>query len=189
MPRLLLLDINGVLCCKQRYISDLSEHINQLSLEPKCELLKLKSYTVMLRPGYREFLDFCFEHFTVAFYSSTTYSNANAILNKLLTSKQKNKTLFRWFRDRTQLDPDFGQNPKIMKHDTVKKLVDVFNCPLINEERKFNYDNTLLCDDSEQKTRFNPDKNIVIFPEFTGDPHDQVLNKMTKTLLERFDQL
>lgn len=182
MSRLLLLDINGVLCCKYK------KHNDQLS-ESKCDLLELKSYTVILRPGYREFLNFCYENFTVAFFSSTTYHNANAILEKLLTPEHKSKTLFRWFRDRTRLDPHYGINPEIKKHDTIKKLEDVFNCPLINEDRKYGPGNTLLCDDSVQKTRFNEPKNVVIFPKFKGNPNDRVLIKMTKTLLDRFEQL
>lgn len=183
MSRLLLLDINGVLCCKYKKDNDLSERLSH------SDLLELKSYSVMLRPGYREFLNFCYEHFTVAFFSSTTRQNANAILEKILTPEHKSKTLFRWFRDRTQLDPHYGIIPEIEKHDTVKKLEDVFNCPLFNEDRKYGLGNTLLCDDSAQKTRFNESKNIVIFPEFKGDPNDRVLSEMTQTLLDRFEQL
>ena len=191
--RLLLLDINGVLCCKSEHknaLEEVTEDLTNCNLnEIKLEILKLSTYNVTLRPNYREFLEFCYENFSVGFFSSTTYPNANAILEKILTPEQKAKTILKWFRDHTHLDPDFGSNPEIVFHDTIKKLSDIFDNPIINGNRKFSPKNTLLCDDSEIKTRFNDPKNIVIFKGFKGDPEDKVLYEMINVLSKRFEEL
>jgi hypothetical protein len=178
--RLLVLDINGVLCCKMPKNSIISEQL---------ELLELKRYTVIMRPGYREFLDFCYDNFTVAFFSSTTYSNANAILDKLLSSEQKSRTAFRWVRGRTHFDPDYLNDSQTTFHDTIKKLSDIFDNPIINDKRKYNESNTILCDDSEVKTRFNEKKNIIIFKPFEGDENDNILFEMMKMIPDYFENL
>lgn len=92
--KLLLLDIKGVLC---------------RTVDPEEDLvdLKLGRYNVIFRPGCREFLAKCYQHFTVGFMSSTTYKNAGPILEALLTKEQQKKTLLKWFRDRTSLDPNW----------------------------------------------------------------------------------
>ena len=156
--RLLILDINGVLCCKIA---------NQ----------------VVLRPDYKEFLSFCFDNFTVAFFSSTTYKNANAIINKLLSSEQRSKVAFFWYRDRTRKDHEMGG------YSTIKNLIDVFDNPVINKENKYNKYNTLICDDSPTKLRFNDEQNVIIVQEFKGDKEDQVLHNMIKEISSRFEEL
>src|SRR5437016_4527223 len=95
--KLLLLDINGLLCCKTTKMS-----VNDTFLTS----LQLKNYQVILRPYYKEFLHFCYTHFNVGFYSSTSKFNASIILKALLTEEQIKQTLLLWFRDRTYLDPD-----------------------------------------------------------------------------------
>lgn len=173
--RLLLLDINGLLCCKLSKQDEINENL---------EILELSTYKVAMRPGCHEFLEFCYHNFTVGFFSSTTYPNANAILEKLLTSEQKKATVFKWFRDRTRFDPD-----PTTPYDTIKKLEDVFDNPSVNSDKKYHSRNTLLCDDSKVKTRFNDPINIVIFEAFKGEEDDQVLFEMMKLLPKRFEDL
>lgn len=173
--RLLILDINGLLCCKVS-----KDHVP----DARTEILELGKYNVILRPHARKFLECCYRDYTVAFFSSTTYTNANLILEKLLTAQQKESTCFRWFRDRTRLDSAGNKD-----YDTIKNLADVFDNPVINEKRIFNWSNTLLCDDSKIKTRFNPDKNIIIFKAFEGDPDDNILLEMMDVISERFIEL
>src|SRR5680860_1896755 len=107
---LIILDINGILCWK--YPLDRSF--------PDLESFKLSHYNVVLRPKIREFLDFCYSYADVGFFSSTTPSNANAILNHILTPSQRKKTIFFWYRDRTKLDPSYGSDPSIKIGDTIK---------------------------------------------------------------------
>lgn len=178
--RLLILDINGVLCCKVSKDSKIGDAL---------ELLVLNAYTIIMRPGYREFLDFCYKNYTVAFFSSTTYSNASVILEKLLTHEQKSATAFCWFRDRTHSDPDYQKDSNIRIHDTIKILSDVFDDPTVNAEHKYHSRNTLLCDDSKTKNRFNNSNNVVIFEPFIGEKNDKVLYEMMDVLSQRFVNL
>lgn len=173
--RLLLLDINGLLCCKK------PKDWCSVNLE----VIELNSYKVVKRPGYSEFLDFCYSNFSVGFFSSTTKLNSDYIIDGLLTIQQRNKTVLMWFRDRTHFDPDCGKN----SNDTIKKLQDIFDNPVINANRKYHSGNTILLDDSSVKTRFNDPKNIVICKAFEGNDDDQEFFEMMKIIPERFDEL
>ena len=144
---LLILDISGLLCCK-------------------VPLENSHKSKVILRPHVRQFLEACYATYTVGFFSSTTFKNANAILKGLLTTEQESQTLFRWYRDRTQFDPEYPTNRFIKVYDTVKYISDVLNNPLVNMNRLYNYQNTIICDDSLHKVRFNPKANVVLVPKF-----------------------
>lgn len=172
--RLLILDINGLLCCKMPKSYPNTE----------LEILELKSYKVLMRPGYREFLDLCYNNFTIAFFTSTYEGNANAILKKLLTAEQQKVTAFKWFRDRTHFDPD-SSTP----YNTIKKLQDIFDNPVINADRKYHSSNSILTDDSPTKTRFNDPKNIVICEPFTGKEEDHVLFELFELIMDKFNNL
>lgn len=172
--KLIVLDINGVLCTK-----------TQDNVE-KNEGIKLATYNVIFRPEYRKFLNFCYENYDVGFFSSTTYKNASLILKKLLTPEQYKKTVFMWFRDRTVLDPDFNKDPEIKQFDTIKRLSDIIDNPIVNHDRRYNYQNTVLIDDSQRKTRFNDPFNIVIVPPYDGSKEDDILESIMEEILIKF---
>lgn len=178
MSNLLILDINGVFCTKTR--------TGEIPKDSKLEHLKLNKYYVTLRPNARKFLEFCFENYIVAFFSSTTPTNSKKILEKLLTEEQQTKTKFQWFRDRTHFDPDY---PKCDEFATIKKLSDVWDNPTVNEKRAFSEKNTLLCDDSVTKTRFNPKTNVIVIPPFNGDENDVALLDKINEIKHAFDVL
>lgn len=186
--KLVILDINGLLCRK--------------TTEGKADL-SLGRYGVVVRPGAREFLEFCYQNFDVGIFSSTTYKNASPILDFLLTAEQQKKTKFKWFRDRTSLDPQWGSSElsadpswdldefhdkKIEQYSTVKKIGDVLSAPQINEDRKYTLENTLIVDDSLMKMRFNPKKNVVIVAPFEKEEDDLLCN-LGEVLLGRFKEL
>lgn len=155
--RLILLDLNGVLCRK-------------ITSGPMPEnAFDLRAYAVEPRPGVTEFLEFCYSHYAVGFFSSTTFKNADPILKKLLTPEQYKLSTIKWFRDRTRFDPDNTN------HETVKVLKDLFENPVTNYDRVWNETNTLLIDDSEQKTRFNSKGNVLLVKSYTGDSQDREL--------------
>lgn len=189
---LLILDINGLLCCK---------------VQPDCteaDLRPNKHYSVILRPGYAEFLQQCYAHYEVGFFSSTTEPNASAILKALLTKEQFKQTKFIWYRDRTSLDPDWQAdqihydetwndlefNQEIKAHDTIKLLNNVWNNPMINAKRKYNSKNTLICDDSAMKLRYNSQQNCLIVSEYvyTSD-ENTTLKEIWNDIVERMQQL
>jgi hypothetical protein len=192
--KLLILDVSGVLCHKQ--IDD--KGIDPIFLKnlstggsnnEKLEVLRVKGYNIILRPYLREFLEFCYASYDVAFLSSTTYSNCTAILDRILTVKQHKDTVFKWFRDHTHYDPSFGTDSKIKPYDTVKYLSDVWNNPVINADRLYSPDNTIICDDSEGKMRYNPKENTITVVPFDGNPNDTVLLELIKDIPSRFDVL
>lgn len=174
--QLLLLDINGLFC----YKIPKNKAVESVSLE----IIELNSYKVIMRPGYREFFDFCYDHYTVGFFTSTNQWNVDIILNKVLNRKQMKNTAFKWYRDRTRFDPDSENS-----YDTIKKLEDVFDNPVINKERKYHSGNTVLIDDSETKTRFNDPKNILICEPFIGKEDDRILFELMELLPEKFKEL
>lgn len=172
--KLLILDINGVLCCKVNKNSNINLQM---------QTINLNNYTVILRPGCREFLEYCYKNYNVGFYSSTPFYNANAILNILLTKEQHQNTIFKWYRDRTHIDPENK------KFGTIKKIEDIFDNPVINEKFLYSYNNTILCDDSFSKTRFNNYKNIIIIPTFTGNSNDITLYNLINEIDKKFTEL
>lgn len=168
--KLLLLDINGLLCCK----------VPKSVKNP--DVLKLNSYNVLPRPNYIEFLETLYSRYTIGFFSSTCEWNVNPILNKLLTPEQKKATVLLWFRDRTRLDPDDSG------FATIKMLKDVFENPMFNAKRLYNESNTILIDDCNIKTRFNNPDNIITCKSFTGqDDDDHELLDLIETISERFE--
>src|SRR5437868_14100253 len=94
--KLLILDLNGVLC-KKKY---------------KC-----------IEPiqGCCEFLKECSKHFKLALWTSGTSKN-HAEFVEWIQRESQIKFEFCWYREFTQLDPDYGINPKIKPHDTIKNL-------------------------------------------------------------------
>lgn len=151
MYKLLLLDINGLLCCKKN------------------------NHKIILRPYYKEFLDFCYLHFNVGFFTSTTEKNAKLILNQLLTQEQFNQTTLMLFRQHTHRD---YESYKI--YDTIKNLNDVY-------DTMYHDKNTILIDDSPEKVRYNNPKNIIICETFKGDENDNHLIELMHKIVEQFE--
>jgi hypothetical protein len=164
LDKLLLLDINGLLCCKV----------------PKGQGLSIKSYDVILRPYYKEFLDWCYKHYKVGYFSSTSAINAKLILNYLLTPEQKEHCVLFWFRDKTQLDP----YPK-KRYDTIKSLIDVYD----HVEYVFNDCNTLIIDDSYNKVRFNLQKNVLLCQPYKNDKDDDELIRLMSDIVTKYSLL
>lgn len=184
--QLLILDINGLLCNK---VMPPKAGEPETPIPEGLEVLQLDYYKVVLRPGVREFLARCYDEFTVGFYSSTTFPNANAILEVLLTDEQKKATAFRWYRDRVRFDPAYGSGIEVDKHSTVKRLEDILENAVVNWHRRYNWYNTILCDDSQKKTRFNPNHNVVLISKFENDPSDQTLIGVMPIFLRAFENL
>ncbi len=167
--KLCIFDVNGVFCCKV----------------PKSQPadVKLRSYNIFLRPFYQEFLEFCYNNYKIAFFSSTNRHNVDVILKNILTQDQQKETCFVWCRDRTHFDPDTDS------FETIKILDDVFTNPIVNHNRLYSAKNTILVDDSKAKTRYNNDKNVLICEPFTGLVKNQHLYDLMTLIPEKFGQL
>jgi hypothetical protein len=192
---LLVLDINGVLCYKHVKGKGTAGVKSEVKGEKVLEVnekttFKAPSYRVTQRPHLDQFLGFCFEHYNIGFLSSTTFKNANHILQAVLSKEQFDATLFCWYRDHTHFDPDYKPGQKgVTKFETVKYIADIYNNPVVNYNRVFHPNNVLLVDDSEQKTRFNPAQNIILVSPYTGSADDNELQRLLEELPARFAQL
>lgn len=152
---LIVLDMNKLLCDKIYQFDG--------TKKPDFETIVVNThFTVFIHPAARAFLEFCFQMADVGFWTSTTKRNAAPILEHLLTEEQKQKTVFRWYRDRTRLHPRFRKDSDILHYQTVKKLKDVWTCPTINAMRCYSAANTVICDDDPQKLEVNDPANVVI---------------------------
>lgn len=181
MARLLILDINGVLC----------HNVNKEGREPifeGSEIIETPRYLSVVRPGCYNFLDHCYQNYNVGFFSSTTYSNAGPILDAILNQDQKKATIFRWFRDRTRLDPDYGKEG-ITHFDTVKIIQDVLDCPIVNPRRIYNIKRTLIVDDDLKKLRFNCKENNVLMKKYQGEKDDNELIELAGLIDQLFESL
>jgi hypothetical protein len=178
--KLIVLDINGLFC----------EKLVRGSL-PADEVLRTVDtgkYTVVIRPGAKALLDFIYKFADVGFFSSTSVTNAKNIINSLLTKSQKKRAKFMWFRDRVQLDPDYGQEG-VSKFDTVKNLTQIFLSPELNESRKYSPLNTLIIDDDFKKVRFNDERNILVVPSYRVSDEKDDTNFIISQIREKFEEL
>ena len=128
-------------------------------------VIETKTAIFEVRPGTYEFLDQCFQEFHVAIWSSTTFTNANVLIDQIFTHEQREALVFKWFRDRTRYDPDYGKDESVKEFDTVKMINDIYDCPAPTFQRRWTSGNVLLLDDTQQKMRFNEEKNYLIIAE------------------------
>lgn len=156
--KLLVLDLNGLLCYKVH---------PPYEKNSDNDFLDRKFYRVYRRPGVEEFLIWCMDNYDVAVWSSTTTFNAESILKWIFPKRgMLFKLRFSWYRNNTNLDPDFELDPRVENYDTVKNLANIWSHPNINESRQYSKTNTLIIDDSIRKTRFNNSDNVLIVEKF-----------------------
>lgn len=173
MNKLVILDINGLLCKRID---------KEVIYDNKLKCIKLHAYNVILRPYYKEFLQHCYNYYHVGIFTSGNHKNTKIILDALLTKEQLKNTAFIWCRDRNRLDPDFNTDIFTTNFDTIKYLQDIYDNPIVNENRIYNASNTLLLDDSYRKCRFNNPNNVMICNTFTGNVNDTYLQQLIHLL-------
>ncbi|MED6140402.1 hypothetical protein PIB30_092804 [Stylosanthes scabra] len=151
--KLLVLDINGLLA-------------DIVSPPPK-DLIPdsiIARRAIFKRPFYLEFLNFCFEKFEVAIWSSRTKKNTDMVTDYLMGS-MKHKLLFCWDAfhcTKTSFKtPENKHKPLVFKD--LRKIWEKHDPCLPWEKGYYNESNTLLLDDSPYKALLNPPQNSV-FP-------------------------
>ncbi|CAJ1833861.1 unnamed protein product, partial [Sphenostylis stenocarpa] len=116
------------------------------------------------RPFYLDFLNFCFEKFEVAVWSSRTRKNIDTVIDYLM-GNMKQRLLFCWdlsYCTETSfktLENNF--KPLVLKD--LRKIWEKHDSNLPWEKGYYNESNTLLLDDSPYKALLNPPYNSV-FP-------------------------
>ncbi len=184
---LVILDVSGLLCCKishsvaKKRLGDCFKSARKSPGPPQANrgqspplggrdipssTLQLRSYSLLARPGVVAFLEKLLEQYAVAIFSSTTEINLGQILAWLLPSGLQQRLTFVWDRSRTRLDPEYGRKPHISAYQTIKQLVDVWDCPTFNAQRQWGSCNTLLVDHELAKLRFNNPSNFLLTSEW-----------------------
>ncbi|CAL1392248.1 unnamed protein product [Linum trigynum] len=144
--KLLILDLNGLL-------------VDVVTCPPKDRTpdkrVGIRSFFV--RPGYLDFLNFCYQRFEVAVWSSRTRKNINILIDYLF-GDMKSSLLFCWDLSHCTTT-QFKTLENKHKPLVFKELTKVWNKEdpqLPWEKGYFNESNTLLVDDSPYKALLNP---------------------------------
>jgi RNA polymerase II subunit A small phosphatase-like protein len=116
-------------------------------------------YFVYLRPYLREFLEFCFEHFRVAVWTSSNEWYAQFIIEKLF--RDKNKLEFVWSRERCVRK----FNSMEYSFTYIKDLKKV-------KKRGYSLEKIIMVNDSPEKLVRNYG-NLVRVTPFYGDQRDE----------------
>lgn len=181
--QLVILDMNGLLCMK------VPNDSNYKLSNPSIKIIKIKNYVLYIRPGIHGFMDRLLKNYKVAIFSSTTRKNLILSLGAILGNRTMKRINFIWDRSRARHDPDYGKNPLIKSHQTVKILKDVWDNPIVNPWRIWNQTNTICIDNEITKLRFNKPDNIIISPEWDPNSFENKLPELEKTIVRKFDLL
>ena len=154
---LLILDMNKLLVARayKRTLDDGSEHAN---LKPYLESATLlgEHYT-WKRPHLDRFLDWAFENFEVAVWSSAWAKNVDLLCDHVFGEQRRKKLLFEWDQTHcTQVMP----HPDGVTHGRPlyrKDLTEVWKA-----FPQYNSSSTLIVDDCKHKTAANWDINVLI---------------------------
>lgn len=179
--KLVVLDVDGVICGPRVHSSLPLQH-------PNTNVVAVgDKWCVTVSNDLPEFFAALYSKYDVAFYTSALEKNISPILSAVLSKEQRQRTVFCWYREHTHLDPEYveGNTHGIKKYDTIKVLSNVWLHPVINAERIYNRRNTIICDDSARKTRFNPAENVVT----VGENGWQDPTKMLTDIDDTFDKL
>lgn len=121
------------------------------------------NYRIYLRPHLQTFLDYAFENFDVAVWTSSSASYATKIVNRLLSPGQMLE--FLWCRGRcTRRFDEEEQTHYWLKN--FKKL-----------KKRYRLEQVLVVDDTPQKHERNYG-NLVRISEFTGNEDDDALLRL-----------
>uniref|UniRef100_A0A7N0VCW7 FCP1 homology domain-containing protein n=2 Tax=Kalanchoe fedtschenkoi TaxID=63787 RepID=A0A7N0VCW7_KALFE len=151
--KLLILDLNGLL-------ADIVAHVRS-GYKPD---IMVSQKAVFTRPFCESFLQFCFERFDVAVWSSRVKKNVDKVLDFLMGGLKK-KLVFYWDRSHCTITrfPTVENSDKPLVLKELKKIWEKHQSHIAWEKEKYNQSNTLLLDDSPYKALRNP-ADTAIFP-------------------------
>jgi len=166
---LVLLDLNGILAYKtENIVPENRPHVTT------------KYYKLVARDGIEEFFRIAEGSFNVGIYSSTFLPNIKKFIDGCMSSV-RNQIKIIADCSVASLDPGYGIDKNLKKYDTVKTIERIIYHPILNADRKWNFNNVLIVDHEERKLRFVEDRNRLILPEYKeGD---------TSPLLDIFDEI
>ncbi|XP_071696176.1 uncharacterized protein [Rutidosis leptorrhynchoides] len=151
--RLLVLDVNGLL----------SDIVHPAPKDFKSDTKILKR-AIFKRPFLDDFLEFCFERFDVAIWSSRTRKILDPVVDYLFRDLKK-KLLFIWDLSHCTNTSarSFENRHKFVVFKYFRKIWEEYGPILDSDNGYYDESNTLLLDDSPYKALLNP-KHSGIFP-------------------------
>lgn len=171
-PTLLVLDLNG-LFIERKHISKVNHHHDTYKYQFKTP----NGYYVFVRPYTKDFLRYVFEHFHVGVWTCMNDKNTNLIVNKLFTKEQQNALEFVMTQEDCYQTGEYKEDGSPIFY---KNLTKIWKIPRFH---KF-YNHTLLIDDSENKTKYNPEFTSIHPTPFNHNyKNDKELKKLHKYLL------
>ena len=158
---------------KKLLILDLDETLLFATEKPlqQAHDFKAQHYLVYKRPYLKNFLDFAFENFTVAVWTSSNELYANYVVQQVFASPDSLE--FVWARQRCVAK----FNPETWEYDYIKDLKKV-------KKQGFCLKQMIMVDDTPKKLRRNYGNLVRVLP-FEGDQRDEEL----LDLIEYLNQL
>ena len=154
---LVVLDINGVLIHRV--------HKSNLKNNKKSTFVTPNGYHVFVRPNAKGFLTFLFKHFDVAVWTCMNKQNAQFVLERLMTRKQKDSLKFVYTQK--ECDKSGLENPLFYKR--MSKL------PFTNKTN-----NVVFIDDSPHNVSYNPPYTAIHPKTYTNNESDNALVNIRK---------
>lgn len=164
--KLLILDMNKLLVCRV-YKPELdSKYFPYVE-----EATTLGRHYTWKRPHLASFLEYAFEHFDVAVWSSAWKQNVDRLCEFVFTKEQRERLVFEW---------DQSQCEEVIPHPDPTETKPLYEKPLSRvwkEYPQYNSTNTLIFDDSPLKMRHNPPECVYAPSSWTVMfPHDDALS-------------
>ncbi|OAY56925.1 hypothetical protein MANES_02G056200v8 [Manihot esculenta] len=164
--KLLVLDLNGLL-------------VDIVSSPPKNYKpdIRIRRQSIFRRPFCLDFLNFCFERFEVAIWSSRMKKNVDDIIDRLI-GDMKHKLMFCWDLSHctmTKFNTLENKHKKLVFKE-LRRIWEKHDPELPWEKRFYNESNTLLLDDSPYKALLNPAYTAIFpYPYQCQDSKDNAL--------------
>ena len=177
--------MNGLLLCRiyRRDTRGISKQLLDAAID-------LDPFSVWKRPGLDEFLQDVLGNFTVAIWTSANARNAHKMVDAIMSPETKAQLLFVWSQEdctvveRTEWKD--GERPtKKQKRRFLKRLASVWEA-----FPQFGADDTLLIDDSEEKSVENP-PGLLYCPKTWTVLDEQCMDDtfLTKECVDKLDAL
>ncbi|MCO5571488.1 hypothetical protein L7F22_025228 [Adiantum nelumboides] len=172
-PRVLILDLNGVLLSHFWPGEEMSKHTKRMT-----EVAYQNGQRVLVRPGALQFLLWCFDHFTVFVWSCAQVSNVSSLVCKAFP-KIWNKFAGR-IMSQSQCTRHKGDAkvPKTNKPIFYKELSGFWH-----GNDKYNASDTLIVDDSAYKCFRNLRHCCIILPKLGAVPEHEFDEFLTEKLV------
>lgn len=174
--KLVVLDIDGLLVERQHNAN--IKHYNSEEYDQGTDnSFTIPNFKITPRDDLDKFWDVLFGlsnddvSFFFAIWSSSFKHTFELVLKKIIPEKYyPHKFLFVWDRNMCELDPDFGQDSKVLPHSSIKRVETIVNSCTANKLRKWrcdvNHQNILIVDNDVSKLRFNHPNTQLVFTEF-----------------------